>query len=224
MNPGETLLRLPKSELHVHLNGAMPVGVFTDLLSKYPAAELMRKAPERHVKMFEAHGNIRPFLVSKKWSEGEVSSLFDYKTFDDFLATYCFSSYFIRDKEDLSRVMMGVIEALQTQNIVYAEISVSAIEHVWNTISLEEIADCIHKARLPGIKVNWIVDLVRDIGPERALEMLKEILDLDCKEIVGITIGGSEHLYPPPVQGRLRACKGGGAQAFRSRGRRAWPR
>ncbi len=199
MNPAALISRLPKAELHIHLNGAMPVEVFANLMNKYPASELMKHAPQRHVRMFESHENIKPFLEPARWSEDEVKELFRYKDFDDFLATYCFSSYFIRDKDDLSQVMTGVIEALRVQSVVYAEISISAIEHTWNGISLEEIAACIRKAKLPGIKVNWIVDLVRDIGPGRAMELLRQIMDLGCEEIVGITIGGSEHLYPPSL-------------------------
>src|SRR5207237_5483977 len=49
----------------------------------------------------------------------------------------------------------------------------------------------------PGIRVQWIVDLVRDTGPEAALNLLKQIIDLCCGALVGITLGGSEHLYPP---------------------------
>lgn len=199
MDPVTLISRLPKSELHIHLNGAMPVEVFANLMNKYPASELMKRAPQRHVQMFESHEKIRPFLEPARWSEDEVKELFRYKDFDDFLATYCFSSYFIRDKDDLSQVMAGVIEALGAQNVVYAEISISAVEHRWNGISLEEMASCIKKAKLSGIKVNWIVDLVRDIGPGRAMELLRQIKDLRCEEIVGITIGGSEHLYPPSL-------------------------
>ena len=56
---------------------------------------------------------------------------------------------------------------------------------------LEEAADSSE------IRVQWIADLVRDTGSEAALALLKDIIELRCESIVGITLGGSEHSFPP---------------------------
>jgi adenosine deaminase len=45
--------------------------------------------------------------------------------------------------------------------------------------------------------VQWIPDLVRDFGPEATLAMLEELIAAGSPAIVGITLGGSEHLFPP---------------------------
>jgi len=194
----ELLQKIPKSELHVHLRGAMPVRVFTDLLNKYRIEELLEEAPERYTVLFKECENIRPFLSSRPWSVDEVSDLFRYETFDQFLATYCFTGHFFRDASDLRRLIAGVLRSLRSQNIVYAEIMISVIEYMWHGISLADIKTCLEEtAESEGIRVQWIVDLVRDIGSEPALALLKEIVELDCTSIVGITLGGSEHLFPP---------------------------
>lgn len=197
MNLLNTLLRLPKSELHFHLNGAMPISVFTHLLNKHNPVKLMANANERHLKMFQSRPNIIPFLADRKWEEEEVRALFRYQSFDDFLVTYCFSSYFVRDTEDMAEVIIGVLTSLRAQNVVYVEITMSVIEHLWNGLTLPELKECMESVNLPGIRVNWIVDLVRDIGPETTLALLRDILALDCERIVGITIGGAEHYFPP---------------------------
>ena len=53
-------------------------------------------------------------------------------------------------------------------------------------------------ARVPDTALYLIADLVRDHGPERAAVTLGEVVEVaDEAGILGIGIGGSEHLYPP---------------------------
>src|SRR4051794_24467147 len=101
---------MPKSELHLHLRGAMPVGVFTGLLYKYSGEAVSRRVPGRLLSWFQQYDNIRPFLGSRPWSEGDVERLFRSRTFDQFLAEFCFVGYFVRDDEDLHRLVSGVLD------------------------------------------------------------------------------------------------------------------
>jgi len=194
----EVLLKMPKSELHVHLRGAMPVEVFADLLNKHSVDEPLHDAPVGHKAMFQQYDNIRPFLPPKHWSVDAVSRLFRYDSFDQFLATYAFAGYFIRDVSDLRRLVRGVLGRLKSQNVVYAEITIALAEYLTQGIPLADIKTCLEEAEaFPGIRVQWIVDLIRDIGSDAALALLKEVIELRCGSIVGITLGGSEHLSPP---------------------------
>ncbi len=192
------LEKLPKAELHLHLRGAIPVEVFASLLNKYDVTAILEGNSYRTSGMFERYGNIRPFLSSRNWSVEEVSRLFQYENFDQFLATYHFTSYFIRDTSDLKKLITGVLEDLRAQNVVYAEITISVIEYIQQGIPLPVILTCLEQATdFPGIRVQWIVDLVRNIGHEAALKLLRQIIALDRRSVVGITLGGSEHLFPP---------------------------
>ncbi|MFQ5796856.1 MAG: adenosine deaminase [Candidatus Bipolaricaulia bacterium] len=194
----EVLLKIPKSELHIHLRGAMPVEVFTNLLNKYSATGILQDAPDRLKAVLQRYENIRPFLSPRHWSVNTVSDLFRYETFDQFLATYAFTGFFVRDASDLRRLITGVLEMLKSQNVVYVEITTSVAEYLRQGIPLADIKACLEETvEFPGIRVQWIVDLVRDFGSEAALALLKQIIDLKCKGIVGITLGGSEHRFPP---------------------------
>ncbi len=52
--------------------------------------------------------------------------------------------------------------------------------------------------RVAGTRVNLLVDLVRDTGPEWCGRTLEEVIEVaDAAGIVGITIGGSEPAHPP---------------------------
>ncbi len=192
------LHELPKSELHVHLRGSIPIEIFTELLNKYSTKNILEKIPQEHKSMYEQYENIRPFMSPRHWEVDEVSELFRYKTFPQFLAAFRFTGCFIWDKNDLRKLIKGTLLKLKSQNIVYAEITISIIEYLRQGIPIQDIGSSLDElAESCGIKVKWIIDLVRDTGVFEALALLKKIIDLHCKNIVGITLGGSEHLFPP---------------------------
>ena len=96
----------PKAELHVHLRGAMPPEFFAGLLEKYTPAKALEDAPKRFLDAFQECDNIRPFLHSPL--KAPIQSLFHYRSFDEFLATYLFTSYFCRDVTDFRNLIAAV--------------------------------------------------------------------------------------------------------------------
>jgi adenosine deaminase len=189
----------PKAELHVHLRGAMPLAFFQERLRKYQPEAVLANAPPRQREMFEQFENLRPFLKSRPQLAASAAELFRYRTFDQFLATYLFTSYFVRDAADFRALVGAVLERLANENIVYAEITVSFIEYMQQGIALGDIVSALDAAAADNARprVQWILDPVRNIGPDRALELLQEVLRVRPRTLVGITLGGSEHLFPP---------------------------
>jgi adenosine deaminase len=192
------VLSLPKSELHVHLRGAMPIEVFTDLLNKYSPDVAKSDASDALMAMYEQYDNIRPFLRKRNWSVSEVSNLFRYKDFDQFLTTWRFTECFVRDISDMRALVSGVLQRLKDNNIVYAEITIAVMNYLRQGVTLSDIKTCLDEGSSDQeIRVQWIVDLVRDIGRDAALALLRDMIALGCDGVVGITLGGSEHLFPP---------------------------
>ncbi len=194
----QLLPRLPKADLHVHLRGAIPPAVLVELLNRHGVENALRGLDDRYLALFESCANLCPFLVPRRWSEEEVTQLFQYESFDNFLLTFFFTGLFIRTPEDLRLLIRGVLDEFARQRVVYAEISASAIEYVNRGLPLPQIVECLEEAtEHPRVRVQWIVDLVRDYGPECALVQVKELIALRSPAVIGITIGGSEHHYPP---------------------------
>ncbi len=52
---------------------------------------------------------------------------------------------------------------------------------------------------MSGIEVALIADLVRDYGPERAMQTLKEVKEVAELGVIGIGLGGAEHKHPPEL-------------------------
>lgn len=194
----ELLRRIPKAELHVHLRGAMPKDLLMHLLNKYSTLEVWREAPAEWRSLFEVYDNVRPFLSPSHRSVEDVVDLLRTETFEQFVATYAFAGCYIRTASDFRRLVLGVVEGLEAQNVVYAEITASIQRHVRNGISLADIGACLDEgASYGGIKVRWILCLVRDYGKEEALRLIGDVIVLGCESIVGITLAGTEHRFPP---------------------------
>jgi adenosine deaminase len=93
-----------------------------------------------------------------------------------------------------------VAATLVEQHIVYAEASISPTDFRQHGLSVAEIATAVRRGleTVPGTHVNLLVDLVRDTGPEWCARTLEQTIEVaEEAGIVGITIGGSEHDYPP---------------------------
>ena len=194
----------PKAELHLHLRGAMPPGFFAELVERLPPEQALAGAPARHRKLVENSDHLRPLLTTPSADETDaqagVTSLYDFQTFEQFLASYLFTSYFFRTQADFRRLIQAVRAELARQNIVYAEITVSLMEYMRRGTSLRELVEAMEEEAAHGEpRTRWIVDLVRDFPTGDTLAMLSEIIAMAPASICGITLGGSEHRFPPAL-------------------------
>ena len=169
------LAGLPKAELHLHLEGAIPV----------PALfELVRAAGgDPAVPTVEA---LRARLV--------------YPDFPAFIDAWLWKNGFLRTYGDFAFIAEAVAADLARQNIRYAELFFSPSRFAQHGLEPAGLAAAIRSGfeRVPEVTLYLIADLVRDHGPERAAVTLAEVVEVaDEAGILGIGIGGSEHLYPP---------------------------
>lgn len=187
---------LPKAELHVHLRGAMPLSYLQSRFRKYPPARALDSVPKRLLDKMWTNPGVRRIVESND-PEREAACLFSYSSFDEFLAAYLFTGYFVRTTEDLRDLVSLVHRGLRAQNVVYAEITVSVPEYVQQGLALDEIMGVMGETRSEPPRLRWIVDLVRNLGPEAGEQLLEKILRFHVPSVVAITLGGAEHLHPP---------------------------
>jgi adenosine deaminase len=113
---------------------------------------------------------------------------------------WVWKNQFIREFDDFLLISEAVFSDLVKQNVKYAEIFISP-SLFKDKLSAQRIVEAISLGinKVSGIKINLIVDLVRDYGPEEEMRTLHEINEVKNLGIIGIGIGGSENDYPPQL-------------------------
>jgi adenosine deaminase len=166
---------IPKIENHLHMEGAIPLETLWTLMQKYGGDQSVSSISR---------------LIEK----------FKYRDFVHFLEIWLWKNTFIREYGDFTFLSDAVFKDLVKQNIKYAEIFISPSEFR-NTLEIQKIIEAISKSIIgnPEIRVNLIVDLVRNLGPENAMRTLHEINEVKELGIIGIGLGGSEKEYPPEL-------------------------
>ena len=176
---------IPKAELHLHLEGAIPLETLQTLIA--------------------SHTNRAPSLKS-------LRERFQYRDFSHFIETWIWQHQFIKTYDDLTLIAEAFAQRLLAQNILYAETFCSPPDFASRGLSAGRILHAIRAGldRVPEVDVALIPDLVRDYGPLQGARTLEEIAEVANETgVIGIGIGGSEQAHPPepfaPVFERARA-------------------
>ena len=166
--------RVPKAELHVHLEGAIPLEALWQLVLKYGGDPAV---PD-------------PASLQRR---------FVYRDFPHFIDTWVWKNAFLREYEDFTFFAEAVARDLAAQNIRYVEAFFSPLDFARHGLRVERLAEAIRRglARVPAVEVALVCDLVRDFGPELAVTTLEQVNDVRSEGVIGIGIGGSEGQFPP---------------------------
>lgn len=171
---------IPKLELHLHLEGAIPHPALWELCQKYGG--------DPAVPNLEA-------LIKR----------FEYINFPHFIQTWVWKNRFLREYEDFTYIAEQVARDLLEQNIVYAEVFYSPPDFYRYGLETQPLTEAIRTglSRVPEIEIALVPDVVRDFGPQKAMQTLKEIAEVKDMGVIGIGLGGSEHEYPPELFGNV---------------------
>lgn len=169
------LSRLPKVELHLHLEGSVRPETLREL------------------------SRTRPSLQKKvaTWIAGRRRESYRYGSFQKFLVAFGLVSLLLEAPEDYALATTRLLEWLEEQHVRYAEITLSAGVVLWKKQQLDAVFEAIARAaseagpRL-GLRVNWIFDAVRQFGVDHALEVLEFAARYRDRGVVAFGIGGDE--------------------------------
>jgi len=166
--------QVPKVELHLHLEGAIPYDALWELVRKYGG--------EASVPNLDA-----------------LKQRFTYRDFPHFLETWNWKNGFLREYDDFTFIAEAVARDLARQNIRYAEAFFSPTDFARRALGVQKLTEAIRAglSRVSDVEVALVADLVRDTGPEKAAVTLASVNDVQSLGVIGIGIGGSEHQYPP---------------------------
>ncbi len=163
---------LPKAELHLHLEGSIRPETAAELAASHHAEITVEEAAARY-KFTDFAG----FIESFKW----VTSL-------------------LREPSDYALITRKLLEELMGQNVVYAEITISAGVMLLRNQNIEAnlvaICETAQNLRYEDIRVAWILDCVRQFGPEPALQIARVAARLQGSGVVAFGMGGDELAVP----------------------------
>jgi adenosine deaminase len=172
------IFNMPKVELHLHLEGAIPLTALLQLISKY------RSKDDKHLTL------------------ADLEAKFEYRDFHHFINVWKWKNQFLKEYEDFELISDAVAADLVHQNVRYAEIFFSPSDFKkWN-LKPALIAESIRKGfdkHVSKITTFLITDLVRDFGPENGFSVLNQIAECKDLGVLGIGIGGTEPDYPPEL-------------------------
>lgn len=166
------LAALPKAELHLHLEGSI--------------------APHTAVELAARHG--------LTITEQDVAARYAPGTFLQFLDAFKWVTSFLRTPADYELITERLSDYLLSQNVVYAEVTLSiGVMLRRNQDPLANFA-AIRKAAAGfvarGLRLQWIFDAVRQFGTAAAAEVAN--LGVQCREegVVAFGLGGDELALP----------------------------
>lgn len=182
---------LPKAELHLHLEGTVDPPTLSELSRRHPTPlfttnERYRKHPDS----------------GRVYTEEEARQLFRYEDFLGFLRAFQAVTERLRDPEDYELVTYRLMQKLHAQNVVHAEVYISAGIVQWREEEFAPLFAGAERGRRRGerdfgVSLYWILDAVRQFGAEYARRVVDEAIRLKGDNVIGIGIGGDERRGPP---------------------------
>jgi len=168
--------RLPKAELHIHLEGTILPSTVVELSTRHDE---------------------RPLTLP------EARDLYRFTDFTGFLDAFKAVTRLLLDPEDYELAAWRMMEQLAAQGVVHAEVFVSVgVIFMWRNhdpAAFEPIFAGLERARERaerdlGLTVYWIFDAVRHFTVEEAERVFLKAAELKATHpsIVGIGLGGDE--------------------------------
>jgi adenosine deaminase/aminodeoxyfutalosine deaminase len=168
--------RLPKAELHLHLEGTILPSTLVELSARHDA---------------------RPLTLA------EAESLYQFTDFTGFIEAFKAVTRLLTHPEDYELAAWRMIERLAEQGVVHAEVYISVgVIYMWRNhdpAAFEPIFEGLERARERGqrelgLSLYWIFDAVRHFSVEEGARVFRKAAEMrqHFPSIVGIGLGGDE--------------------------------
>ncbi|MBX7078007.1 MAG: adenosine deaminase [Nannocystaceae bacterium] len=179
--PFSLFQRLPKTDLHVHLDGSMRLATVLELAQQQrvslPASDADGLARAMHIG--ENTGSLVKYL----------------EAFDITLAV-------LQTAEGLYRAAYELAQDAAAENVRYMEVRYSPMLHTKQGLRLTQVVETVLRAMYDaaqafGIECKLILCGIRNISPESSLEMAELVVAYKNRGVVGFDLAGAEYDYPP---------------------------
>ena len=176
----ELIQKLPKAELHCHLDGSLRVSTIIDLAA-HQKVELPAKNQE----------DLHNILAIKE----------KMKNLEEYLEIFDITLSVLQTPESLMRVAFELAEDCWNDGVRYVEVRYSPILHTQEGMTSSESIDAVKKGLDQaesefGIKTGIIICGIRNISPEVSLKLADLAVQYKNKGVVGFDLAGAEENFP----------------------------
>jgi adenosine deaminase len=178
--PLEVIEKLPKTDLHVHLDGSLRLKTILDLADKQ-RVELPARDEDGLRKAMNLGQN--------------CGSLVEYlKAFDVTLRV-------MQTEDALERIAYELAEDAARENVRYMEVRYSPMLHTRRGLKLTNVVEAVLaglRAAQTDLRVesNVIICGIRNVSPESSLEMAELAVAYKNRGVVGFDLAGAEYDHP----------------------------
>jgi adenosine deaminase len=170
--------RMPKVELHVHLEGSVRPATFLKL------------AKHHHIALpADTLEGLREWYV--------------FRDFSHFIEIYMAISSCLRTPEDIELITREFLIGQAEQNIVYSEVTFTPYNQLLNCrLGMHEQMDAVNRARAwgekeLGVRMGVIVDIPRERSADSAVTVAKFVAERFGDGVIAQGLGGPEIGNPP---------------------------
>ncbi len=195
--------RLPKIELHVHLEGSIQPATLFELARRHqvalPADDL-----------------------------AGLTDWFRFRDFEHFVEIYLTCSRCLRDPEDFQLVVEDFLREQARQRVLYSEVHFTIGTHLGNGAAGDELAAAIWESieagrRRWGVEMRLIPDIVRNVGVDAADRTLEWALASRDRGVVALGLSGFESHPNEPFREHFEAAAAEGLRRVAHAGEHGGP-
>ncbi|MGV8025438.1 MAG: adenosine deaminase [Anaerolineaceae bacterium] len=174
----EFIKKIPKVELHVHLEGAMR------------AETLQKLSRKNHIEL-----PVQSLEEIKRWTV--------FSGFPDFNEKYILISRSIQSEDDIYLIAQEFLEGQAAQNIRHSEVTYTAYTHLKQAgIPISNQMVVLKEASLwaeqtLGTDMQLIIDIARETSPDEGILVAEAAVRAMHKGVVALGLGGNEVMNPP---------------------------
>jgi aminodeoxyfutalosine deaminase len=127
----------------------------------------------------------------------EAGRRYRYEGFSGFIESFKWAVSHLRTPDDYALVATRLLDRLASENVRYAEITLSAGVVLWRGQKFEPVYEAVTRAaaRSP-VEVFWVLDAVRQFGAEAAWPVVRLAAERVQDRVVAFGIGGDEASGP----------------------------
>ena len=155
------------------------------------------KKAELHVHL---EGSVEPETLRELDSsldDATLKGIYDYADFLGFLRSYKWINLRLTQPEHFALITRRLLERLERQNVLYAELNLSVGVWLWRKLEFEPyFAAVVAEAERSPVRVRFIFDAVRQFGVDAGWEVARLAAAHQAQGVLGLGIGGDEAKAP----------------------------